>query len=285
MSDWTGKVVAVTGGASGLGAAMAASFAEIGMQVVVLDLDAEAAEATAIGMRAMGGKAIARSVDVRDRRSLDAAVETTRARFGRCDVVFANAGVVNFGLLERSTDADWQWMFEVNVFGVVRTVNAFLPLLRETPGNRHIVITSSTAALAPGVRLGVYSASKFAVSAYAEVLRLELAGENIGVSAILPGSMNTRLLETSAAAFPAELGPHGSLTDDLAVVAQNPVGEVLTPEEAAAHVLPQIFANEPMIVTHGEHWREMFRERVLSVEEAFDRMVAARTGEGVKSLS
>jgi NAD(P)-dependent dehydrogenase (short-subunit alcohol dehydrogenase family) len=276
LDDSSAKVAVVTGGGSGLGAALAASFAAAGMDVVILDLDAESAHATADSLGSAGAVAIADVADVRDQRSLDAAAARTRARVGRCDVLCANAGVVNFGLLERATEEEWRWILDVNLLGVVRTVNAFLPLLRETSGDRHVAITSSGAFLAPAPRLGLYSATKFAVSAYAEVLRHELAADGIGVSAVLPGSMNTRLLETSAAAYPDELGEHGSLTDDVAIMARFPHGEVLTAEEAVADVLPQILANEPIIVTHGEHWRGLFEERVRAVEAALDRMDVTR---------
>jgi NAD(P)-dependent dehydrogenase (short-subunit alcohol dehydrogenase family) len=276
MSVSSPKVAVVTGAGSGLGAALATSFAESGTSVVVLDLDTTAADATASALRSSGAEAVADFVDVRDRRSLDAAAEKIRARFGRCDVLCANAGLVNFGLLEQASEEEWRWILEVNLLGVVRTVDAFLPLLREAPGDRHVVITSSGAFLAPAPRLGLYSATKFAVTGYAEVLRHELAVEGIGVSVVLPGSMHTRLLETSAAAFPDELGKHGSVTDDMALMAEFPHGEVLTAEEAAAHVLPQILTNEPIIVTHGEHWRALFENRVQDVRAALDRMDATR---------
>jgi NAD(P)-dependent dehydrogenase (short-subunit alcohol dehydrogenase family) len=193
-------------------------------------------------------------------------------------VLVANAGVAHFGALDRVSRGEWDWVFSVNLFGVVNTVDAFLPLLRETPGKRQIAITSSGAYLAPGPRIGVYTASKFAVAAYGETLRLELAPEGIGVSLILPGSTDTRLLETSAAARPADLGGQRFFDEDLAVTAAtNPHGDVVSPEEAAAEVVPQILADEQFVITHGAS-REAFRSRTHAFDAAYDRMEASTAG-------
>ena len=139
----------ITGAGSGLGAAMAGAFAAEDMRIAALDINREAAEATANGLAAGGTETLATAVDVADRAALDAAAEAVGDRFGSCNVLCANVGVMQFGPLEQITADDWQWLLSVNVIGTANTVNAFLPLLRAADGPRHIVLTSSVAALAP----------------------------------------------------------------------------------------------------------------------------------------
>jgi NAD(P)-dependent dehydrogenase (short-subunit alcohol dehydrogenase family) len=154
MSGLQGGTAVVTGAGSGLGAAMAGAFAAEGMAVAVLDINREAAESVAAGLEAGGAPALGRAVDVADRETLDAAAAEVAARFGACNVVAANVGVMQFGPLERITADDWQWLLSLNVVGTANTVNAFLPSLRAADGPRHVVLTSSMAALvsdaAPG---------------------------------------------------------------------------------------------------------------------------------------
>ncbi len=81
--------------------------------------------------------------------------------------------------VERLTEQDWRWVLDVNVMGVIYTIDAFLPLLRQVTGARHIVVTSSSAAYSPGIRMAAYTTSKYAVTGYAETLRMELADEHM----------------------------------------------------------------------------------------------------------
>ena len=225
MESLAGKTAVVTGAGSGLGAAMAHMFAAEGIDVVALDIDAPRAQATAEAVRATGVRAISAGVDVADADSLRAAAELTRDTFGGCDIVCANVGVQQFGAIDRLTDDDWQWIMSVNVFGVVRTVGEFLPLLREHTGERHVLLTASSSYFVPGVRLGAYVTSKYAVVGYGEVLRLELAPEGIGVTIVFPAGMESRHLESSVSARPAELGESVMLPDDIdAMIGEPQVG-------------------------------------------------------------
>jgi NAD(P)-dependent dehydrogenase (short-subunit alcohol dehydrogenase family) len=214
-SYFRGGVAVLTGAGSGFGAAMAQRFACADMSIVALDIDGARAEQTAESARSSGVKAISMPVDVANRASLEAAATATDAAFGACTVLCANVGVQQFGSIERLTEQDWRWVLDVNVIGLIYTVNAFLGLLRKSQGRRHIAITSSSAAFTPGVRMGAYTASKYAVTRYGETLRMELAAEGIGVSIIFPAGMITRHLESSAAARPAELGKSELRREDI----------------------------------------------------------------------
>jgi NAD(P)-dependent dehydrogenase (short-subunit alcohol dehydrogenase family) len=251
-----GGTAIITGAGSGLGAAMAERFAGQGMGIVALDIDGERAEATAQRIHDAGGKATSLRVDVADRGSLQKAAQHTVASFGGCSVLCANVGVQQFGAIDRLTEQDWRWVLDVNVMGVVNTVDAFLPLLRKSSGHRHIVITSSNAAFTPGVRMGAYTTTKYAVTGYGETLRMELAAEGIGVSLLFPAGMMTRHLESSIKARPFELGPTEVRREDIDVMMasrnMSTADEVVTPEHAIRHLLTDLAENKRYIITHGD---------------------------------
>jgi NAD(P)-dependent dehydrogenase (short-subunit alcohol dehydrogenase family) len=193
---------------------------------------------------------------------------------GGCDVVCANVGVQQFGAIDRLTDDDWQFVVDVNVLGTVRTVRAFLPLLRARSGWRRVVLTASSSVLAPGIRMAAYQTTKFAIMGFGETLREELADEGIGVTILFPGGMITSHLDSSARARPAELASTGSRDDDLtAMLAHRPMadGDVVTPEHAIRNLLADLMANEPYSLTHGSH-RPVYRQRRDAMDAAFDRM-------------
>ena len=195
--DLAGRIVVVTGAGSGLGAAMCRRFAAAGMAIAALDIDPDGAKAVAASLAEEFGVAtMSARVDVGDAASLAAAAAEVDATLGGCDVLCANVGVQQFGAIDRLTDADWTWVIEVNVLGTVRTVASFLPLIRRRTGWRRIVLTASSGVLVPGVRLGAYQTSKYAVWGYGDTLRQELAAEGIGVTVVFPAGMMTRHLES-----------------------------------------------------------------------------------------
>lgn len=285
-----GGVAVITGAGSGLGAAMAARFAAQDMTVFALDIDGEQAELTAHTLRDQGHRAYAIAVDVADHAALLAAADEVREKVGHCSVLCANVGVQQFGAADALTQNDWRWVLDVNVMGVVNTVDAFLPLLRESSRehssqdrssldnsatgslSRHIVITSSSAAYSPGIRMGAYTTSKYAVTGYGETLRLELADEGIGVSLLFPAGMSTRHLQSSQLARPAELGPSELRREDIDAMMQSrkiDTGDhVATAEYATRHLLEELAANRRYIITHGD-----CREAIL---DQHDELLAAQ---------
>lgn len=274
-SELAGRIAVVTGAGSGLGAAMCQRFAEAGMAVAALDIDEARAKDTAAALaRPYGVPAMSRRVDVGDLRSLEEAAADVEATLGGCDLLCANVGVQQFGAIDRLTDDDWTWVMNVNVLGTVRTVAAFLPVLRRRAGWRRIVLTASSGVFVPGVRLGAYQMSKFAVWGYGETLRQELGGEGIGVSVLFPAGMMTRHLESSARARPAAKGAWVIAPDDIeAMMSSRKVGEdhVATAEHAVRNLIADLAANEPYVITHGAY-RAEYHERLAAIEAAFDRM-------------
>lgn len=273
-SELAGGVAVVTGAGSGLGAAIARQCAAAGMAVAALDIDEPRAQATASELAELGIATTAMRVDVGDPASVRDAADRVEERFGGCDLLFANVGVQQFGSIDRLTEDDWSWLIGVNVLGTVRTVTSFLPAMRRRTGWRRIVITSSSGVFVPAVRLGAYTSSKFAITGFAETLRLELADEGIGVTIVFPGGMSTRHLESSALARPESLGASVTMPDDIEAMLSGNVGmanEVVSADEAVRGLMPDLLAGEPYFMTHGSY-RPEYQARLTELDRAFDRM-------------
>jgi NAD(P)-dependent dehydrogenase (short-subunit alcohol dehydrogenase family) len=280
MSQLEGAVAVVTGAGSGLGKAMTRAFAAEGMRIAALDINGEHATATADALRKTGTEAIALAVDVANRKEVESAAAAVEDMFGACNVLCSNVGVQQFGMLDTMTDEDWQWFLSVNVLGTIHTIDSFLPLMRRSENRRHIVFTSSVAALAPSVRQGAYIVTKYAVTGYADVLRIELADEGIHVTTLFPSGMITSHLQSSEAARPAELGAWSMRDEDLQAVIATAGGdesEVTTPDDAIRHLVGDMLSGEPYVITHGSRGHEI-RARHAAIEGAFARMRAARGG-------
>ena len=188
MEQLEGGVAVVTGGGSGIGQGIVGACVEAGMRVVVADIDLDGAERVASAARESGVEAIAVQVDVSDRVAMDTLAERAYGEFGEVNLLCCNAGVIVETSIVDSTDADWEWLFRVNVMGAVHGAQAFVPRMRAQEGEAHIVNTSSMAGLTvPPVDVGVYAASKHAVVALTDRLRHELAEDGIGVSVLCPG--------------------------------------------------------------------------------------------------
>lgn len=277
MSEYQGKTVVITGAASGLGAAMADVFAAAGARLALFDIDGGRVEQKAAQLRVTGVDVLAAAVDVADRSSLLSAADSVANRFGSCDVLCANVGVQQFGAIDKLTAQDWDWVFSVNVMGVIDTVACFLPLLRRASGQRHIVLTASSSFFTPGVRMAAYVASKYAVVGYGEVLREELSGEGINVALLFPAGMITRHIESSAAARPPELGEYRVDRADIeAMMAKADItveSHLATAEHAVRNLLMELRAKQPYIITHGDYKAQVEKQQ-RTVLVAFDRMLA-----------
>ena len=197
MDDLTGKVAVVTGGASGIGRAMADRFAADGMRIVSGDIEEAALTAAVDELRAAGAEAIGVVVDVTDPASVQSLADEAADVFGGWDVVCLNAGVGAGGPMWELGLADWEWVLGVNLWGVIHGVRTFVPAMVER-GDGHVVITASLAGLIAGPNMGPYNASKFAAVAIGETLAadLEAAGSGVGVSILCPAWVNTRIFES-----------------------------------------------------------------------------------------
>ncbi|MCZ7432579.1 SDR family oxidoreductase [Streptomyces sp. WMMC1477] len=193
-----GQLVLVTGAASGIGRAVALSFAEAGARVIAVDRDAEGAARTAETARLVGAQeAWPEEVDVADEHAMEKLATRVAAEHGIVDVLVNNAGVGVTGPLLDTTTEDWRRLLDVNLWGVIHGCRLFGRQMAERGQGGHIVNTASAAAFLPSTALPAYSTSKAAVLMLTESLRAELAGRGIGVTAICPGVVNTNITATS----------------------------------------------------------------------------------------
>jgi NAD(P)-dependent dehydrogenase (short-subunit alcohol dehydrogenase family) len=205
ISDFAGKVAVVTGGASGIGCALAGRLVREGMRVVIADVEAGPLEAAAEALGAVGI-----GVDVTSFESVQALARAVRERFGTAHLVCNNAGVSAMAGVRTLSLEDFRWVMDVNFFGVVHGVKAFLPLLDANPDGGHIVNTASWNGLFAMRALGAYAASKYAAVGFSEALDLELRaeGSKVGVSVLCPGPVRTNI-RTSARNRGGAYGPTG----------------------------------------------------------------------------
>ncbi len=193
MKTFRDKVAVITGGASGLGRQFANVATREGMKLVLADVQADALEQTAAELRAQGASVIARLCDVRKGEQVQALADAAVAEFGAVHLVFNNAGVGSAGLIWENTEADWEWVIGVNVWGVIHGVRIFTKLMldaaaRDAAFEGHIVNTASMAGLLNAPAMGVYNVSKHAVVSLSETLYhdLQLVGAPIGASVLCP---------------------------------------------------------------------------------------------------
>jgi short-subunit dehydrogenase len=191
MAALTDKVVFITGAASGIGAAIAVECARRGASLVLIDFREPPLEEVAARVRAFGREALAIAADVASDEDLPRAAEAARRRFGRIDLVVANAGFEVTGRVEELTVRDFRRQFDTNVFGVLRTVYATLDDLKRSRGSLVIMGSLLGYVALPGT--AAYAMSKFAVTALAHVLRYELASNGISVTLISPGNVTTNI--------------------------------------------------------------------------------------------
>lgn len=259
MTGIAGRTAVVTGGASGIGLAIARRLVAEGARVAIADIERESVTAAA---EEIGATPFV--VDVSDAGSVARLAADVRDALGPVGVLASNAGVASIARLEDMTDADWTWLLGVNVLGLHHAVTAFLPQLRETRG--HILITGSMAGLAPDATMGGYGATKFATTAYAEVLAQELADDGIGVTLLAPGPVRTRLGESSRNR-PAD--STGALADRDLSAGDGGGLPWLDPDDVARIALTAVEADRPYAITHPE-WADAVRRRHRAIESAFD---------------
>src|SRR5262249_44075842 len=191
-----------------------------------------------------------------------ALADRAMAHCGAVHVVCNNAGVGSFGLIENTTHRDWEWLINVNLWGVVHGVEVFVPRLIAQGAGGHIVNTASMAGLVPMVGLGAYVATKYAVVGLSETLQRELRSHRIGVSVLCPMIVNTNI-NSSDRNRPAELRTPGAPIVTAATPSAPPgdmAGGVIEAPEVANRVVAAIKANQLYILTHAAS-RDIIRHR------------------------
>jgi NAD(P)-dependent dehydrogenase (short-subunit alcohol dehydrogenase family) len=272
MQDFEGKVAVVTGGASGIGLAMATRFAQEGMKIVLGDIEKPALEAAVASLRQQEFEVHGIVTDVTQAASVENLARETIEKYGKVHVVCNNAGVGGSRAL-RIWDAtldDWNWALNVNLWGVIYGVHTFVPLMLEQGEEGHIVNTASMAGLVQGNR--VYSVTKHAVVALSEALYdgLLLEGGKVGASVLCPGLYFTNLsaAERNRPESLRETPDQAKTTAadpaiaERAAMLRDTIGR--EPDDLAERVLQAIKDNQFYILTHDEY-DDVIRERFENV--------------------
>lgn len=253
MQDFDGRTAVVTGAAGGIGLGLVRRFVDEGMSVVMADRDALELDAAAACLALEGAPVLPVATDVTDPGAVDRLAEAAEDRFGPVDVVCANAGVAGpwDGTAWTLPTDEWRRVFDVNVFGVVATLAAFVPRMLAAGRPGHVVVTASVASFQAGATAAPYLASKHAALSVAESLRLQLAeaAAPVGVSVLCPDRVRSRILqrEMARAGVPA---PDAEAAAEAAFDPADPA--VLQPADAAAVVVDGIRSGRFHLFTHGD---------------------------------
>lgn len=246
--DYRNKVAVVTGGASGIGAALAKHLGGLGTRVVVADRQEAVAEQVAHEIRSQGGSAVASALDVRELASVNRVVTDTVERWGTVDLFFNNAGIGVGGDVASYTPADWTDVLEVNLHGVIHGIQAVYPvMIRQRSG--HIINTASMAGLVTSTGQTSYAVSKHAVVGLSKSLRVEGKAHGVRVSVLCPGAIRTPILQG---------GKYGRMRLNAAGRAEvAKMWEMLRPmpvDELAPKVIAAVARNEAFII-YPSWWR------------------------------
>jgi NAD(P)-dependent dehydrogenase (short-subunit alcohol dehydrogenase family) len=262
MNGFEGKSAVITGGANGIGFATASEFARRGACVVLADVDKPALEQAVARLHAEGFDAHAVVCDVRRLEQVVHLADESFRLLGHVDVVFSNAGIVVAGPIAQMTHDDWRWVIDIDLWGSIHSVEAFLPRLLEQGTGGHIAFTASFAGLMPNLGLGAYSVAKYGVVGLAENLAREVKDNGIGVSVLCPMVVDTKLVSNSERILGVDYG--------LASSASTPaLPDTLNVDEVARLTADAILANRLYVLPHSAA-RASIRRRFDRIDQTFD---------------
>ncbi|QQP97062.1 SDR family oxidoreductase [Lysobacter enzymogenes] len=247
-----GLRVFITGGASGLGRALAEGYARDGARVLIGDVNAARGEETLAALRALQPQAHYLHCDVTREDDLHAAAQWMQANWGGADLVVNNAGVADMGPVEAMPLADWEWMVQINLLGVVRGCKAFIPMLKRQRGGALLNIASMAGLVHPPFA-GAYNATKAAVVALSETLKAELEPDGVRVSVACPAFFRTNLGESLRTRDPRYARWMKKLVADSTIDA----------DSIAARIRAGVARGEFRILTHPSAKRFWMLKRLL----------------------
>ncbi len=274
MEEFRGRTAVITGGGGGIGKAMAVAFAQEGMNVVIGEIDMNAAAAAVAEVESHGVKAIAVENDVSSRASMQALADATYEAFGGCHVLCNNAGVVTFKLAQDMTEDDWDWVLGVDLYGVIYGIQAFLPGMVAAGEGGHIVNTASIAGLVPAATPGIssYTTAKYGVVGISEALSLDLAEHNIGVSVVCPGGVRSRIVEAGRNRPEEYGGPEAPIRAMLP--GESVPQAMIEPADLAQRILRAIRENHLYVVSHPET-QPAVEARFAAILDAYNAIPAS----------
>ena len=267
MPAFSGRTVLITGAASGIGLACALELARRGARLGLVDIDVDNLAAAAAATRALGAETHTFVVDLARPDAIATLARDAPAQLGAIDVLFSNAGVAVVKPLATTSDDDWRWIFDVNVWAPIRLVRALLPAMMAR-GRGHVVLTASLAGLVGAPGMVAYSTTKFALVGFAESLRHELGESGVAVTIVCPGHVKTNL--------------HRATRYDNAgfqrLLDAPPWWYGLSSERAARRIVDGIAARRPLVVMGAEQLGWWLKRLWPAGGLAVTRFVARRHG-------
>jgi NAD(P)-dependent dehydrogenase (short-subunit alcohol dehydrogenase family) len=275
VESFEGRGTVITGGANGIGFATAREFASRGARVVLADIDQSALDDAVAQLRGDGVDAHGVVCDVRKLEDVNRLADEAFRLLGAVHVVFNNAGIAYAGSIAQTTHDDWRFVIDVDLWGPIHGVEAFLPRLIEQGEDSHIVFTSSFAGLIPNVGLGPYCVAKYGVVALAETLAREVRANGICVSVLCPMIVETNLLANTERVRSEEYGPAHSEAETVQELASAPDDDsVLDVEDVARLTTEAILANRLYVLPHKAA-RVSIQRRFERIDRTFDEQAAA----------
>jgi NAD(P)-dependent dehydrogenase (short-subunit alcohol dehydrogenase family) len=276
MKDLNNKVAVITGAGSGIGRGIAEHAAKAGMRLVLADINEEGLNETLALVKSCGVEAISRVTDVSSLDEVENLASQTYETFQNCHLLFNNAGVLGPASLSEVNREMYDWLININLGGCFNGIHAFLPRMKASGEESHIIATCSTSGFIAYPMLSLYSASKFGIRGLMTSLRSELtmSNSNVGVSIVCPGEVTTNIVNsTFQSNEPADNKPVADVdpTAMLEVAAEDAQNTYpISPLEAAQGIFAGIENKEFYIFTHKGYKRQL--EDISSEYlEAFDR--------------
>nr|WP_090275356.1 SDR family NAD(P)-dependent oxidoreductase [Mycolicibacterium komanii]CRL68333.1 short-chain dehydrogenase [Mycolicibacterium komanii] len=276
MKTFNGRAAVITGGASGIGFAAAQEFARRGARIMLSDIDSTALDRAVADLRADGVDAHGAVCDVRKLDDVNRLADEAFGVFGDVHLVFNNAGIAYAGPIVETSHDDWRFVIDVDLWGPIHGVEAFLPRLIAQEADSHIAFTSSFAGLIPNVGLGPYCVAKYGVVALAETLSREVRGNGIGVTVLCPMIVDTNLLANTERVRSDDYGPaSASDAETVQQLASDPSDDsVLNVDEVARLTADAIEANRLYVLPHSAA-RGSIRRRFERIDRTFEDQSAA----------
>lgn len=272
MKQFKNKVAAVTGAGSGMGRTLAIELARRGCHLALSDVNEAGLQETALLARAHGVKVTTQRLDVAHREAVYAWADQVVSEHGKVNLIFNNAGVSLTVTLDAVKQTDFDWIMNINFWGVVYGTQAFLPHLKAS-GDGHVINTSSLFGLMAVPTQGTYNASKFAVRGYTEALRMELDMAQCGVSAtcVHPGGIRTNI--AMAGRIDESMEKMSGVSADKHRQRANKLINVTTAEAAALQILAAVEQNQRRVLVGND---AKFLDKVVRVLGSWYQVLVTR---------